>query len=75
MLFSPTTPTHIALPLHEHQPLLLQEAAGLRTWAFYGTTAHPAVRVGPKQDRFPLSVCIKLTHNQLFLNTIPNETL
>jgi len=34
ILFSPTTPAHIALPLHEHQPLLLQEAAGLQTWAF-----------------------------------------
>jgi hypothetical protein len=30
MLFSPMTPAHIAAPPHEHQPLLLQEAAGLR---------------------------------------------
>jgi hypothetical protein len=40
MFSSPVTPAPIALPPHEHQPLLLQEAAGWRTWAFYYATAH-----------------------------------
>jgi hypothetical protein len=47
---SPTTPTYIAVPSHEHQPLLLQEAAGLRTWAFYYATAHTGFS-GPVEIR------------------------
>jgi hypothetical protein len=48
MLFSPVTPTHIALPPHEHQPLLMEEAAGLRTGLSITQLPTPAFRVGLK---------------------------
>jgi hypothetical protein len=48
MLLSPTAPTHIALPPHEHQPLLLEEAAGLRTGLSIAQPPTPAFRVGLK---------------------------
>jgi hypothetical protein len=46
MHFSPMTPTHIALPPHEHQPLLLEEAAGWRTGPSIAQLPTPAFRVG-----------------------------
>jgi hypothetical protein len=46
MLFSPVTPTHIALPPHEHQPLLLEEAAGLQTGLSIARPLKPAFGVG-----------------------------
>jgi hypothetical protein len=48
MLFSPMTPAHIAAPPHEHQPLLLQEAAGLRSGLSITQPLKPAFRVGLK---------------------------
>jgi hypothetical protein len=48
MLFSPVTPTHIALPPHEHQPLFREEAAGLQTGPSNAQLPTPAFRVGLK---------------------------
>jgi hypothetical protein len=54
MLFSPKTPAHMAPPPHEHQPLLMQEAAGLQTGLSVTQPPKPALRVGLKQDQLPL---------------------
>jgi hypothetical protein len=48
MLFTPMTLTQFAAPPHEHQPLLLQEAAGLRLGLSITQPLKPAFRVGLK---------------------------
>jgi hypothetical protein len=49
MLISPMAPAHMALPPHEHQPLLMQEAAGLQTGPSITQPLKPAVQIGLKQ--------------------------
>jgi transcriptional regulator len=75
MLFSPVTPTHIALPPHEHQPLLLEEAAGLRTGLSITRPLKPAFRVGLKFRLIVHSMLGHVNTQSIFFEYHSNELI